>query len=99
MNPRSSPMRISQTHLTNQIDDLARNRRSAQRMAAFPSPIQSEPFPVPGDDSFGLDYRQCGFPIAPKTREPNPHESVGEVQTQPMVAIGTLENQELMPQG
>src|ERR1700730_4158122 len=98
MNPRSAPSRIGEAHFVDQINDLMRYRRSTQRMAALPSPAQSESLPVPGDDSFGLNYRQCGFPAAPETREPDPHQSISTPQKETMAAIGSLENQKLMPQ-
>src|SRR4029077_8448021 len=99
MDPGSAPSWIGQTHLADQLDDLARYRRSAQRMAALPSPVPTESFPVPSDHSFRFDDHQRGSPTTPETREPNPHDSVGDVQTQPMVTIATLKNQEMMPQG
>src|SRR5271169_1652748 len=99
MNPWSTPARIRQTHLANQNDDLARNRRSPLRVAAFPSPVQSESSPVPSNHSFGFNDHQCGSPVAPETREPNPQESIRGPQTEASVATGSLENRELMPQG
>jgi hypothetical protein len=68
-------------------------------MAAFPPPVQSESLAVPGDHSFGLNYHECGLPTTPERREPNPHKSVGDAQTQPMATAGALEDQELMPEG
>ena len=68
-------------------------------MAALPSPVQSESLPVSGDHSFGFDDRQSGLPAAPKTREPNPQQPVSARQTEAMTTTGSLENQELMPQG
>jgi hypothetical protein len=68
-------------------------------MAALPLPVQPESLPVPGDHSFGLDDRQSESPAAPKTREPDPQQSIRAPQTEAMNTSGSLENQELMPQG
>jgi hypothetical protein len=39
-----------------------------------------------------------GFSPAPETRGPNPHNLVGNIETQPMATAGAFEDQELMPQ-
>src|SRR5487761_362103 len=42
----------------------------------FPSPVQAEAFPMPGDHGFGFDDQQRGSPVGPQTGEPNPQKSV-----------------------
>src|ERR1700685_2342175 len=99
MDSRCTPSRIGQAHFADQIDDLARYRGAAQPMAALPSPVRTEYFPVPGDHSFRVDDHQCGSPAAPTTREAKPQQAIGGPQTAAMTTTGSSENQELMPQG
>src|SRR4029077_16246547 len=99
MDPRSAPSWVGEARLANQLDDLGRDRKSGHRMAALPSPVQSKSLSVPSDHSLRFDDRESGSPAAPKTHEPDTKKSIGAPPTQPMTAIGSLENQELMPQG
>jgi hypothetical protein len=46
-----------------------------------------------------VDDRQSGSPATPKTREPDPQQSISTCQTKATTTTGSLENQELMPQG
>ena len=68
-------------------------------MAALLSSVQSESLSVPGDQSFGLNDHQCGLPTGPETREPDPHKSVGDTQTQPMATVGPMEDGGLVAEG
>src|SRR5580692_10403965 len=70
--------------------------RAAQRMAAFPFPVQSESLPVPSDHGLRLDDKQRRSPTSPKPREPNPQNAVSGSEIKAMSLLGALENQELL---
>jgi hypothetical protein len=50
------------------------DRRSS---SAFPSPIESEAFPVPCDNRLGADDHQGTAPSGPDLRNPDPKEPIG----------------------
>src|ERR1700676_3802802 len=54
---------------------------------------------MPGDECLRIDDRQSGSPATAKTREPDPQQSISRRQIKAMPTTGSLENQELMPQG
>src|SRR6266404_2291384 len=58
MNPRRSPQRIGNTHLTDKLADLRRYGWSATTGPRLPAPIRSEPGTVPFYDSLWLHNRQ-----------------------------------------
>lgn len=51
-----------------------------------------------GDDCFWLDDQQSGPPLAPQLCEPNPKDPIGAVQPELSFSIGSLKDQELMPE-
>ena len=82
MDAGRAPAGIRQAHLANQIDDFPRDGRPALWMATLPTPIESEPSPMPSDDGFGFDDHQGRSPTTPELREPDPQEAVSDAQTQ-----------------
>jgi hypothetical protein len=51
---------------------------------------------MPRDYGFGLYNNQGGSPFSPHPGEPNPENAISAIQTELMVALGTLQDQELM---
>src|SRR5229473_1347144 len=51
MNARSSPARVGETHLPNQIPNFRRYRLAAFATPTLPSPIEAKSPAMPGDDS------------------------------------------------
>jgi hypothetical protein len=49
--------------------------------------------------NYGKTIARAGSLAAPKTREPDPQQSIRTRQTVAIATTGSLENQELMPQG
>jgi hypothetical protein len=96
MNAWSAPARIGYTHLSYQILNLARRFGPALCRAALPSPIEPEPFAVPGGDGGGLYNAQCGTPVVPEMRQLNPEDAIHCFQTKPFPALRTLQNKKLM---
>lgn len=84
MNPRRSPERICQTHLTDQIPSFLGNDRSANTLSStLPSPVQPKSPPMPADHGLRLDDQQHRPPIGPNFGEPNPDNSISSVELNP----------------
>src|SRR6267378_5111407 len=66
VNARSSPARVGETHLPNQISNFRRCRRATLATPTLPSPIQAKSLAMPCDNSFRLDNEQCRSPIVPQ---------------------------------
>lgn len=96
MNARSSPARVGETHLPNQIGDFRRYRRAIFATPTLPSPIEAKSLAMPGDDRLWLDQEQRRTPIVPQSGEPNPRDSIRPAKTQLVTAARTLQDQELV---
>ena len=80
----SSPERICQTHLANQLPNFPIDRGPTRfALPTLPLPIPTEPSSMPGDHRFGLYDKQRRAPLRPEAGEPNPEQSVHGVQTKP----------------
>src|SRR5215470_8939231 len=55
MDPGSAPKRVGETHLQDQLANVARDLRSAAARARVPAPEQAKPGPMPADDRLRLD--------------------------------------------
>ena len=66
--------------------------------ADSPRPEQAEAFTMPGDNCFGLDDHQGGFPVAPHAPQPDPEDSISGRQFQPF-GSRTPQDGKLLPQG
>jgi hypothetical protein len=64
--------------------------------SALPFPIQPKALPVPSDDGLRFDNAQGRAPIGPKSREPDPNESVAKSQSQATVLVYALQHKKLM---
>jgi hypothetical protein len=99
MNTRSTPARVGEAHLPNQIANFRRYRWATFiTTLTLPIPIQSEAFAVPGDNSFRFDKEQRRSPVVPQTGEPSPQGAVSPTETELMPTARTLQDQELMPE-
>jgi hypothetical protein len=66
VNPRSAPEWVLTTHGANQLAHLFRHGRPPRlTVSDLPGPEQAKAFPVPVDDSRGLDDADAGLPVAP----------------------------------
>jgi hypothetical protein len=65
-------------------------------MATLPLPVQPESLSMPRDYGFGLHNNHGGSPFTPHPGEPNPENAISAIQTELMVALGTLQDQKLM---
>ena len=84
VNARCTPARVVAAHHPDQIADRLRYAGPTGLAAAdSPRPEQAEAFTMPGDNCFGLDDRQGGFPVAPQAKQPDPEDSISGRQFQP----------------
>src|SRR5260370_23979859 len=70
VNARSSPTRVGEAHLPNQIADFRRYRRATFATPTLPSPIEAKRFGMPGNDGLRLDQEQCRSPVVPQLEVP-----------------------------
>jgi hypothetical protein len=96
MNARSSPARVGEAHVPDEIPNFRRYRQATFATPTIPSPIEAKFLAVPSDSRLRFDKEQCGTPIVPRAGEPNPQDSVRKAETQPVTTARTLEDQELM---
>jgi len=97
MNSRGSPEGIVFTHRADKLTDILGNPGSSRlAVLAFPGPKQAESFAMPGEYSFGLDNNEGRAPLRPKSKKPDPEESVPRSN---FGAIGgTLQDDDLVSQ-
>ena len=98
MNAGSTPARIGEAHLTDQIPYFRTYGWATFATATLPPPIQSKSHAMPRDDGLRLDDEQGRPPIAPQSREPDPQDSVSVTEAQPPTMARTLQDQKLMPE-
>ncbi len=96
VNARSSPARVGEAHLPNQIPNFRRYRRATFATPTLPSPIEAKSLAMPGDNRLRFDKEQRRSPIVPQPREPNPQDSISPTETELMTAVRTLQDQKLM---
>jgi len=66
VNARSSPARVGEAHLPNQIPNFRRHRRATFATPTLPSPIEAKPLAMPVDDGLRFDNEQCRSPVVPQ---------------------------------
>src|SRR6266436_1021981 len=99
VNAWCTPARVVTALHPDQIADLERHAGPTWLAAAdSPRPEQAEAFTMPGDNCFGLDDHQGGFPVAPHAPQPDPEDSISGRQFQPF-GSRTPQDSELLPQG
>jgi hypothetical protein len=67
-------------------------------MAAFPSPVESEAFPVPSNHGFRLHNQQRRLPTIPESGEPDPEDAIPTAHLDAMSCFLALKSDELMAQ-
>src|SRR5712692_8708211 len=78
VNAWCTPARVVTAHHPDQIADLLRHAGPTWLAAAdSPRPEEAEAFTMPGDNCFGRDDHQSGFPVAPHAPQPDPEDSRG----------------------
>jgi hypothetical protein len=96
MNARSSPARVGEAHVPDEIPNFRRYCRATFATPTLPSPIEAKSVAMPGDNRLRFDNELCGTPIVPHAGEPNPQDSVRKAETEPVTTARTLQDQELM---
>ena len=77
VDPRGTPEWVGLRHLADEITDVRGNRPPTRPPgSALPSPVQTEPSPVPSDDGLGLDEGQRLSPVGPDSGQNDPQGSV-----------------------
>ena len=77
VDPRGTPEWVELGHMTNEITDVLGNRPPTRPPgSALPSPVQTEPSPVPSDDGLGLDEGERLSPFGPDSGEYDPQRSI-----------------------
>ena len=82
VDPRRSPVRVLGRHLSDERDHVGRDRRTASPARA-PSPEDSEPGPVPGDDGLGFHDSEDVAPAGPDPSEECPEDAVETAEMRP----------------
>src|SRR6266851_7141081 len=67
MNAWSTPSRVGEAHLTNQLPSFRGYGRATIVTPTLPSPIEAKSLAMPGDNGLRLDNEQCRSPIVPQT--------------------------------
>jgi hypothetical protein len=68
VNPRSAPQRVGLTHRSNEISEGWINTGMAELLhAAFPTPVQSKPLPMPSKDGLRLHDDKSLGPVTPNS--------------------------------
>jgi hypothetical protein len=96
MNAWSTPSRVGEAHLTNQLPNFRRYGRATIEPPTLPSPIEAKSLAMPGDNRPRFDEERCRSPIVPQAREPGPQDAVGPAEREAMPTARTLQDQELM---
>ena len=96
MNARSTPARIGEAHLPDEIANFGTEGWATLATPTLPTPIKPETLAVPGDDGFGLEDEQCRPPIIPQAGEPDPEDSIRTAETKLVATARTLQDQKLM---
>ena len=76
MDPRRSPQRIGNAHLSDKLAYLRRHNRSANVTSRLPAPIRSEPGAVSADNGVRLYDRQRIANLRKQPIETNEYQSV-----------------------
>jgi len=76
MDPRGSPQRVSDAHLTNELANLRRCPWSATTPSRFPAPPRSEASALPTDDRFRLEDFQRIQHFRNQPIEPGKNQSI-----------------------
>src|SRR5580704_17177382 len=76
VDPRGSPQRVSDAHLTNKLANLRRCPRSATTRSRFPAPPRSKASAMPTDDRFRLEDFQRIQHYRNQPIEPRKHQSI-----------------------
>ena len=66
MDARSTPTRVGEAHLPDQIANFRRYRWATFATPTLPSPIEAKSLAMPGDDGLRLDKDQRRTPIVPQ---------------------------------
>jgi hypothetical protein len=96
MNARSSPARVREAHVPDEIANFRRYRRATFATPTLPSPIEAKSLAMPSDNRLRFHDQQGRSPAAPELREPDPQDSVRKAETEPVTTARTLQDQELM---
>ena len=66
MDARSSPPRVGEAHLADEIPNFRRYSRATFTTPTLPSPIEAKSLAMPGDYRLRFDEEQCRAPFAPQ---------------------------------
>lgn len=96
MDARRTPRRIFGNHSEDQLPNFSGDPSSPDLLtnSRDKSPIQTEPRPVPTDNSFGRDDDESLFPSRPEPTDGDPEEPVD--QRQPWPRMPTFQDGELL---
>lgn len=97
MDAGSAPQGIGLRHRADQRADGRRYGRSTETATALPRPPEAERATVPGNNGLWPHDDDCGSPLRPDLRQPDPQEPVGLGQVDPATAR-SLEDVKLVSQ-
>ncbi len=95
---RRSPQRIGSAHVPDQLPHLQGNTRpTGPTFPTLPSPIASEPSPVPPDNGLRFHDDEHVVPVRPDSAQQHPEAAIEISEPRPF--HGTLEDGELLAKG
>src|SRR6195256_2364151 len=97
MNPRCTPKRVLNTHVSNELTNLQRSLWSATARSRFPAPIGSESGPVPTDHRLRFENFQGIQHARNKTIQPSKHQAIDALEGRSFGRFA-LQDVELMAQ-
>ena len=97
MNPRCTPKRVLNTHVSNELTNLQRSLWSATARSRFPPPIGSESGPVPTDHRLRFENFQGIQHARNKTIQPSKHQAIDALEGRSFGRLA-LQDVELMAQ-
>ncbi len=97
MNPRCTPKRVHNTHVSNELTNLQQSLWSATARSRFPPPIGSESGPVPTDHRLRFENFQGIQHARNKTIQPSKHQAIDALEGRSFGRFA-LQNVELMAQ-
>ena len=97
MNPRCTPKRVLNTHVSNELTNLQRSLWSATARSRFPPPIGSESGPVPTDHCLRFENFQGIQHAGHKTIQPSKHQAIDALEGRSFGRFA-LQDVELMAQ-
>ncbi|MEH6952608.1 hypothetical protein V4R08_14990 [Nitrobacter sp. NHB1] len=97
MDPRRSPQRIGDAHLTDQPANFQQHRRSTAAMPRFPAPIQSDTDTMPTDHGVRSDDCQCIIHLAKQSADTSQYQSVNRDEGRSF-GTGSPQYIDLLPQ-